>query len=104
MKPISKRKFLQLLRDKEACPYGYDLAKGYLKKHTVEQLVEYYYRCKVWRDNSGDYSVNNVFFCVGSIRAERARNLNWLLITLRTDYSCDQNPEKIINTIREACK
>lgn len=102
MKPISKRKFLQLLRNKDACPEGYDLAKGYLKKHTVEQLVEYYYRCKVWRDRS--YSSLDYYSNYCSIKAERGRNLNWLALTLHVNDWEDNTKRRLLNAIREACK
>ncbi len=97
MKPISKRKFLKLLRDKEACPYGYALAKGYLKKHTVEQLVQYYFRCLEYRDNTRVYRLDN-------IRVERARNLGWLTLTLRCGASWQTDFTSVINHIREAIK
>lgn len=94
MKPISKRKFLRFLREKEACPYGYALAKGYLEKHTVEQLIEYYFRCIKYRDGMHVYKLND-------IRVERARNLGWLTLRLSCGASWQNWPTGVINAIRE---
>ncbi len=69
VKPIGKRKFLKLLKDKQACPRGYERARTYLKKHTVLQLISYYYRCREHRYYHREYR---------PMRDARTRDLTWL--------------------------
>lgn len=42
---VSKTKFLQILRKHKACKEGYKRAADFLTNHSVEQLINYYFKC-----------------------------------------------------------